>query len=268
MLLLLAAAVPLHHAGAVEFNAAVSPPRFELQADGGDVLRDVISISNLGNTPVELLVRTADWDLNEAGGLKLHGDALQPGSCRPWSRIERHRVSVAPRRERNFRFEVHVPDDAETGECRFAILFQQPEDTADRMAMADGVSLPVVGQVAVIVYVVVGDAAPRLEIGEVVRSTSGGAPLSVTMSNSGNAHGRPAGVITGRTPDGTEFQFAVGEVAILPGMNREVPLWPGRDAGNRPEIGFPLELEGTIEWRGGESRLSAEVEAGPPQATR
>lgn len=257
---------------AVEFNAAVSPPRFELRADAGDVIRDVIRISNLGDTPAELLVRTADWDLSESGGLKIHGEALQPGSCRPWSRIERHRVTVAPRERRNYRFEVHVPEDAKAGECRFAVLFQQPEETADRMAMADGVSLPVVGQVAVIVYVAVGGAAPQLEVAEAVPSPSGGAPLLLMVQNSGNAHGRPAGVITGRDAKGREFQFEVGQVAVLPGMKRQVPLWPERSDDNRPQIAYPIQLEGSVEWRDGKARVSTTVQSGPgtvdPDATR
>lgn len=266
LVMLALASLTVPTARAVEFNAAISPPRFELEAEPGKVIRDVIRISNLGDTPAEFLVRTADWDIDESGGLRLHGETLQPNSCRPWSRIERHRVTVAPRERRRYRFEVHVPEDAAEGECRFAVLFQQPKETADRMAMADGVSLPVVGQVAVVVYVVIGDAAPRLELeGAVATPEASGSPVALVMRNSGRAHGRPAGIVTGRMPDGSSMDFEVAPVAILPGMKRRVPLWPEETGEGAPPVTFPLTLEGSVEWRDGETDLSETV-AAPPGA--
>jgi len=116
----------------------------------------------------------------------------------------------------------------------------------------------------------VGGAAPQLEVAEAVASPTGGAPLMLMIQNSGNAHGRPAGILTGRDAEGREFQFEVGQVAVLPGMKGQVPLWPDRVEEDRPEIAFPIQLEGMVEWRNGEARVSTTVRAGtaPADATR
>lgn len=251
--------LPALETAAVEFNAAISPPRFELRAAPGDVVRQTIRISNLGDTPAEFTARTADWGLSETGGLTVHGEDLQEGSCRPWTRIERHRVSVAPSRERQYRFEVHVPEGAPRGECRFAIVFQQLEETADRMTMGS-VSLPVLGQVAIIVYVNVGGADPELHLRGVTRSGPDNREVALLMENTGDAHGRPRGIMRLTVPDGAVEEYVVAPVAILPGTRRLVPLWPGDRS--RPEAvqSFPVTVRGTVEWRGGKHDVRATVE--------
>lgn len=258
----LLALLPAVIAGAAfgaEFNTAISPPRFELRASAGDTLRETVRISNLGDTPAELAVRTADWSLSEDGGFRVHDDNLQPGSCRPWTRIERHRTAVAPQRERRYRFEVHVPEDTGRGECRFAIVFQQPEESAGRMSMGN-VSLPVLGQVAIIVYVNVGGASPELHVRDVVRSGPDNDQVALVMENTGDAHGRPQGVVKLTGPEDGSQEFIVAPVAILPGMTRTVPLWLGHREGTAAAPGFPASVRGTVEWRDGSHRVDATVE--------
>lgn len=245
--------------GSIEFNVAISPPRFELNAESGQVLRETVGLSNLGDTPAEFLVRTADWSLGQGGGLNIHGEELQPGSCRPWTRIERKRVAVAPNRERQYRFEVHLPEDTDSGECRFAILFQQPAESADRMTMGN-VSVPVLGQVAVIVYVTVGDASPELHVKEVVRTGAQNDEVALVMQNTGDAHGRPEGIVTIRGPGGERREYLVGPVAILPGMTRQVPLWPGDGSKAARIPAFPVTVTGDVEWQGGSHELDATIE--------
>src|SRR5690348_17637502 len=72
---------------AMAFAGLVSPPRFELRAKPGEVLHEVLDIGNDAAVPDEFSVSTADWRLNDQGGVEFQ-EPLQPGSCRPWVRIE------------------------------------------------------------------------------------------------------------------------------------------------------------------------------------
>ena len=186
----------------VGFAARISPPRFELSANPGDVLREVIEIGNADEETANYVIRTADWDLNESGGVIVHPEALQPGSCRPWTKIERRALSLPPDGQKRFRFEVHVPGDAPTGECRFAILIAPDPDSAYLATMGD-VSFPVAGQIAVIVYVAVGDARSELSLEAFQLQEVDGRTVPVArISNSGNAHGRPRGLLEGTHANG------------------------------------------------------------------
>ena len=160
-LLLLLNSCLVNSAWGATFSAMVSPPRFELQGKSGDVIREIVDIENAGDIPAVFSIRTADWDLSAAGGLTISPPELQPGSCRPWVRLERRSIRLQPQSGKRFRFELHVPDDATAGECRVAILVE-PGDDESVMARARNISFPVEGRIAIIIYVTVGDAAPVL----------------------------------------------------------------------------------------------------------
>ena len=72
------------------------------------------------------------------------------------------------------------------------------------------------------------------------------------MANSGNAHGRPEGVIEARDANGKSLEFSVSSSPVLPGKVRTLPIWPnaGKD-GKTPEFAYPLRLKGLVEWQGG-----------------
>lgn len=245
----LACAPPLTRAAG--FAAAVMPPRFELTATPGQTLRDVLVIGNQGADTSTFDVYTADWKLEANGGVTLFYPDLQPGSCRPWTRIESHSVTLDAGEQRHYRFEVHVPPDAVPGECRFAIVFQPPA-RASRNAQG-GINLPLQARLAVIVYVIVGDAAPRLEFkGLSMAEVNKRRIPVVTLHNAGNAHGRPQGLLKGVDADGAVHAFYVSPSPILPGQTRIIPIWPEQDAqGNPIVVKTPLHLQGDIEWRGG-----------------
>jgi len=248
-------------ARAAQFAAAVTPPRFELKGKAGEVLRDVVRITNLGNVPGEFEVRTADWSLKQDGSVNIYGDELQPGSCRPWTRIERHRVRLAAEGEQTYRFEVHIPKDAASGECRFAILFEQPQESADSMAMGD-LNVPIVGRIALIVYVTVGDAQPELSLKGAKRIDRNGQTLpALSIENSGAAHGRPQGLLRGVTAKGRQINLVLSPSPILPGETRDVPLWPV-DESNDPvkDLQFPVTINGNLEWPEGKVSVDTVVQ--------
>ncbi|MBU4506044.1 MAG: hypothetical protein KJ740_06605, partial [Gammaproteobacteria bacterium] len=64
MALLLPAAMLPAAAQAQGFAAYISPPRFEVQADAGKPLRQVLEIQHVGQQKGNYRVYTADWTFN------------------------------------------------------------------------------------------------------------------------------------------------------------------------------------------------------------
>lgn len=255
---LLLLALPAAQAGG--FAATVSPPRFELRAKPGEVLREVVEISNTDTVTASYDMRTADWDLSADGNVTIHPPALQPGSCRGWTRIERRNIRLPAQGERRYRFEIHVPDDAPPGECRVALLL---EGSGEEMLLAGNneIRFPIQGRIAVIIYVAVGDAQPDLSLQRLDMGTVNSQQIPVAvLENTGIAHGRPSGILEGVDALGNRLEFTVSPSPILPGQTRRIPIWPAST--NRvtmQDIVPPLKLTGTIEWEGGSRKVDETV---------
>jgi hypothetical protein len=227
------------------FAALVSPPRFELAAKPGKTLRSVIEVSNRSTAPAKYLIHTADWSLTADFGVSFQ-DALQQDSCRPWVAIERPEVVVPGGGTVRYRFEVTVPADAEAGECRFAVMIEGAEPS---IAHSNGMNLPVTGRIGVIVYVVIGGAAPDLELlGPKVATLNGRQVPSIRVHNGGTAHGRMTGFLTGTDAKGNSYDFTPLDFPILPHEEREILLTPSTAADDHPTLAFPVTVKGTLEW--------------------
>ena len=244
-------------AAAQGFAAMVSPPRFELAVLPGKTERAVIELSNRSAAPARFRVRTADWTLTPDFSVQFQ-DSLQPGSCRPWVAIERGDVLVPGGGTVRYRFEVAVPADAPAGECRFALLI----DGADPVtAAAQNVKLPITGRIGVIVYVAVGECAPKLEVfGRKVASLNGQRLPTLRVHNAGNAHGRMSGYLTGMDAKGIEYEFMPSDFPILPQEEREVFLSASTATDDRPTLTFPVTVKGTLEWGQNKTELNETFE--------
>ena len=247
------------HAG--NFAVTVSPPRFELQGNPGKVIREIVEIHNTDVNKTVYSLRTADWNLSDDGGLTIYPPELQPGSCRPWVRMERLTLPLQSRAGKRLRFEIHIPEDAPDGECRVAILIEPGDNTAT-LARAKNIQFPIEGRIAIIIYVAIGDAKPVLALQSVKLQDVNGrlSPVAV-LKNTGNAHGRPTGFLDGRDASGTRLDFTIAETPILPGQTRKGPLWQAPAEGTDAIIlQPPLQLKGTIEWRGGKQKIDISLQ--------
>jgi hypothetical protein len=227
------------------FAAMASPPRFELRAKPGETTRRVIEISNAARSMGRYRVSTADWTFNPDASVQFHA-SLQPGSCRPWVAIERNQVQVPPGGRVRYRFEVSVPPDAPAGECRFALMIEGEDPAVARSA---GFTIPVSGRLAIIVYVAVGETRPQLEIVESLTTTLNGERVpAIRVRNTGNAHGRISGFLSGSDAAGHDLEFSPATFPILPGETRLITLSPtaGRDEPVR--LSFPVNVRGQLEW--------------------
>lgn len=238
---------------AAAFAAVASPPRFELAGKPGETVRDAVELSNADLEAGNYRLFTNDWQL-DAGGGPTFQDALAANSCRPWVALERRSIVLNPNSARKVRFEVQIPADAPAGECRFALMVEQDEGTLSK-AMAGDLPVPVQGRIAVIVYVRIGDAAPKLRLLDVHLADINGQPTPVAkVVNEGLAHDRLDGVLNTTDADKQAIYFAVSQRPILAGETRELPFAVTvPDASEKPPAKWrtPLQLKGTLEAESG-----------------
>jgi hypothetical protein len=131
---------------------------------------------------------------------------------------------------------------------------------------AGNIQFPLEGRIGVIVYVAVGEVAPKLELrGVGMHEFNGRLTPSATFHNSGKSHGRPEGVLEGRDAAGKSYEFVVSPFPILPGETRAVALWPQQGPDKKaPELVYPLRLRGTIEWDGGKQEIDSTLAGAAP----
>jgi hypothetical protein len=205
-------------------------------------------------------VRTADWTLRPNGGVDFLVDSLAPNSCRPWVSVERPVFKVAGKAKRRYRFEVQVPADAKEGLCRFALIIE-PTTDAVTVAPAAGIQMPIQGRIGVIVYVRIGDAKPKLVMdGLRVEQVNSRPTVVAVFRNTGNAQGRPEGILSGTDAKGAPIDLTVAPLPILPGETRSIPVWPQESPdGKTVPLVFPVKVKGLIEWEGGKQEVNATV---------
>lgn len=240
------------------FAGYLSPPRVEINAKAGDVLREVMIVGNEDAAPATFDVQSADWSLDALGVPTFQIETLAPGSCRDWLKLERRQLNLAARSERRFRFEIHVPPTAQPGLCRFAILVSSaaPASTVE----LPNLRLPVQGRLALIAYVMVGDIKPALALVKVSHELFQGKSTPVlVIRNTGMAQGRLEGSLQGVDARGQALEFTVANSVILPGEERTIPLWVNELAGKPLEYSRPLTLKGSLDWSGGKITFNHEI---------
>lgn len=228
------------------FAAIVSPPRFELFAKPGDKIRQIVEITNADSQSAKFYLKTADWALDKTGGVSFN-EVLQAGSCRPWVSIEKREITVSGGGKYRYRLEIAPPVDAPSGECRFALLIEGDEQA---VKTPNGPPVPLAGRIAVIVYVTVGSAVPKLEIAaSEVALVNGEATPMLQVRNSGDAHGRLDGFLSGTDASGKKLEFSVSTLPILPGETRAISLTVTRGELDPPvKIVYPITIRGNLEW--------------------
>lgn len=236
------------------FALAASPPRLELTAKAGETTRANFELNNVAPTPTPYAFATADWELAADGGVAFNR-ALAPDSCRPWVAIERSEATIPGNGVMRYRFEVTPPAGTPARECRFAILVSGTQSNTIR---SQGINLGFSGQVAIIVYVAIGDAKPDIHIVKADVATVNGEMLPVLMvENAGKAHGRLSALLSGIDARNRKRDFAISTLPILPGEKRMIVInidqggddiiGPASRAKPKPDaIAWPLKMSGMI----------------------
>lgn len=238
------------------FAASVSPPRVEVRAKAGSVQRHVIDINHTAPTAGSYRIYTNDWVMQPDGSVSF-SQPLAPGSCRPWVALERADLTIKAASKYRYRFEVKVPPETPDGECRFAILVEGLEPVQMEQA---GLTVPISGRLAVVVYVVVGDAKPNLSItSHAVAMVNGQKMPTIVVRNQGFAHGRLDGLIEGVDAAGAKIEFLPSNGPILPGYSSTISFEQALEQGKKPvEVRYPLKLRGQLE--AGRVRIPVDLE--------
>ncbi len=229
------------------FSALISPPRVETAVKPAQTTRQVLEITQVGPSAGRFRIYTNDWRLNASGGVDFFDD-IQPGSCRPWVALERRELTVPGNGKARFRFEITPPADAPTTECRFAIMFEGLD--ASKVSPG-GVSFPVSGRIGVIVYAGMAGTAAQLQI--ISHSVSQDADKLPTLQvrNSGTAHGRLGGFLTGTDAKGVKLEFTPNTLPIMPGETRDISFTANVEGGTAvSQINYPVNIKGAVEWDG------------------
>lgn len=236
---------PVAHAAG--FSASVSPPRVETATKPGQTTRHVLEVTQVGPQAGAFRIYTTDWQLNDSGGVDFF-EALQPGSCRPWVALERREMSVPGYGKGRFRFEITPPSDVTQRECRFAIMFEGLDPGA---AISGDKRISVSGRIGVIVYAVMDGARPELKIvGQAISSDVARLPV-LRVQNTGDAHGRLEGMLTGVDSQGIRLEFTPLSLPILPGETRTIALAANIEGGAQvSRINYPITIKGAIELGG------------------
>lgn len=260
MALLVLLLIPINTLAETRFNISVSPPRFILKTKPGKIVRENVRFTNADTNSGTYHLKTADWDLLPNGAVKFYEGAPVKGSCRPWVRIERRVLTIRGNSSKNFRFEMHVPEKATPGECRFALLIA-PDPKTVRPVRVGKIVLPVVGRIGIIVYLRVGKAKPELKVlslrkGKLNKRT---VPM-LLVKNFGNAHGRPSGSLVAKDAKGRKLDLEVDQFPIMPGKSRLVPLKPVEWTRKGYKVStmklrFPMHIRGKVEWDGGSVKI-------------
>jgi hypothetical protein len=238
---------------AADFAVSVSPPRFEIQLKPAQSSRQIVEITNASNQPSKFKIKTADWSLSADGSVVFQDD-LAPQSCRPWVVIERRELVVPSKRPYRFRFEVSPPPDTPAMECRFALLIEGE----DQIVNTGSLGIPYSGRFGVIVYAAIGDVAPKIDmLGSAVQTINGKPTAVLKVKNSGTAHGRLEGFLSGVDASGKSIEFAPTPSPILPGATVDIVLIATRpgDPDNAVDVQFPVTAKGKLEWGSSQSQL-------------
>jgi hypothetical protein len=242
--LLAAGAFPL--SAMAQFSLAISPPRFELNAKPGQKLQEVLELSNTAPQATILNVKTADWKFL-ADDSVVFEDELAKDSCRPWVAIERRQFIVPVGRPYRYRFEIEVPADAKPQECRWALQFYG----LDQTAKSGDVTIPIGAQIGIIVYLAVGEVLPELSVEASRIEMVNGTPMPVLLvHNTGTAHGRLGGFLSGKDASGATLDFSPASTPVMPGETRRVILTATKssDPYTAVPVQFPVTIKGNLEW--------------------
>ena len=105
-------------------------------------------------------------------------------------------------------------------------------------------SIPVAGRVAIIVYLAVNGAEPKIQVRDIAVGRHNDHLLPVvSVVNAGDAHGRLEAELWAKDSKGQKMQLSFGKPPVLANQQRKLKLSPVRFTG---KIAYPLHIEGKI----------------------
>jgi hypothetical protein len=212
----------------------VEPSRFVFEGKPGEQITGSIVVRNTGQEPATPQALLSDWTLDEGNRLVVLEAGSLDSSLEGWIKFNPRRFQMQPNAAQTVRFTVKIPHDAQPGERRGMIAFEQiiPYDEG-------GVGATARVQVTSTIYVAVLPIERHIDIiGLHIQPNEDTQTSTLVLQVKGTGTGHYRGV--GRfqiLPDSDETPLASGDLeplVVMPGVasrfggSVEYVLEPGR----------------------------------------
>lgn len=226
MFVLLSASFPTYAQDAGR-GFTVSPPIFELSANPGDSIEEVINLYNQGDADLNLAVSVEDMrPMGEVGQVQLvtddDGDKLP--SLKDWISVDRTNVSLGIKDTVDVKFDIVVPDNASPGGHFASVAFTSAgESDSGGAAISNKIG-------ALVLLTVSGDVTESAKIttfksnSSIYWHSNDKIDFNLKIQNEGNVYLNPRGYLIIKNLFGREVaQVEVGNKNILPSATRQIP---------------------------------------------
>ncbi len=206
----------------------ITPPIFELKANPGDHLSEVVSVFNNGNADITIATTIENLEpMGEKGQVRVTGNSEEglPG-LKDWIKVSGGTFNLAKGATENVTFDVMVPGNAEPGGHFATVLFgttnsQKDSATGSTISQKIGtlVLLTVAGQAKEEAHVLTFSADRKLYWkNQTINFTA-------RIENQGNVYVRPRGFLVITDIFGRKIsQTEIDGKNILPGAIRQIPI--------------------------------------------
>jgi len=129
-----------------KIGLSVSPQKLELDVFPGEKIEKVIRVRNTGQLALPLLARTADFSAEEGTGEMTFDENSENGALfsRTWFSFNEPNFILEPGEEKEVKFSINVPQEAEHGGSYSVVLFE-PQLPSFYFKEGQSRSIPVVG---------------------------------------------------------------------------------------------------------------------------
>ena len=206
----------------------ITPPIFELKANSGDQLNDVISIFNNGSENLEIYTVVENLrPIGERGQVQVvyDGDETLP-TLKSWIDVNESEFSVGVGETENIAFSINVPGNAEPGGHFATILFGTTQNSS-----IEGAGSQVSQKIGSLVFITVaGDSKEEAKIIEFTADkglylTQNDYSFNTRIENSGNVYIRPRGFLVITNMFGKKVdEIELDGKNILPDATRIIPI--------------------------------------------
>lgn len=205
----------------------ISPVRFELTANPGDVIGNKIKVKNPTDSTISLRVTSEDFKaIGEEGHVAIDIQESESDkkvySLKSWIKIQPNEFILNPGEERIIDFIIEIPENAEPGGKYGSVI-----PTITGLTGEEFTGATVSSSVAALVLLTIsGDVKEDILVDSFVApnfSEYGPVPFEIRFKNNGTVHVAPRGYITvvdwmGNKVDDVEFS----QFNVIPGAVRKI----------------------------------------------
>lgn len=201
---------------------SISPPSFEVSANPGDIIKNVVKVTNITTNPIALETLAKDFvAVGNEGAVELL-DENSSFSLASWVSFEVDTITLQPKQTALIDYQIKVPSNAEPGGKFASLIFRTvpPKNTdVTGATLAQEIGALVLMRVA-------GDAKEYAKISEFTsdRSVYEYGPIEFTLivKNEGSVHVRPKTNVTVTNTLGKRVaSISLGEKNVLPSAERK-----------------------------------------------